>query len=490
MLTMPESANLDSSEELRTLSTVVAGRYTIERELGRGGMGVVYLARERTLDRLVALKVLPAEFMAQPTLRERFLRETQLVASMSHPNIVPVYAVEEHPSAIFYAMGFIDGESLTDRVRRAGPLPPGEVARVMQEAAWALSYAHSRGVVHRDVKPDNILIERGTGRALLMDFGISRVADSTMTAMGESLGTPQFMSPEQASGEVVDPRSDLYSLGVTAFFVLTGHAPFEAPTVRAILAMQITKPAPSISSVSPGTPPDLAAAIDRCLAKAPEDRWPTAESLVEALQQIRAVEHGVAPQVRNFQRVAEMSSTTVISFFLLLPTVAIVHPEAAGMLMVILAVFTIVNVWQLTTQARILREQGFGYDDVHSAFESDIRAGRDVGSVPTGHVHRRSWVLLIAGIGVFGAGVILASRVHLRTPLGTVAAALLGSGVVLIALFFISLASRFFFKSLASRRTVGPRANRIALRLWAGPVGRIFFRMAAPRRSPATHSTS
>ncbi len=477
---MPEATDLDGSEELRTLSTVVAGRYAIERELGRGGMGVVYLARERTLDRLVALKVLPAQFMAQPTLRERFLRETQLVAGMSHPNIVPIYAVEEHPGAIFYAMGFIDGESLTERVKRAGPLPAGEVARVMQEAAWALSYAHSRGVVHRDVKPDNILIERATGRALLMDFGISRVADSTMTSLGESLGTPQFMSPEQASGEVVDPRSDLYSLGATAFFALTGRAPFDAPSVRAILAMHITKPAPTISSVSPGTPPALAAAIDRCLAKAPEDRWPSAESLVEALQQIRAMEHGIAPQVRNFQRASEMSTTTVISFFLLLPSVAIVHPEAARMLMLILAVLTIMTVWQLTTQARLLREQGFGYDDLRSAFESDMRAARDAASLPISRDRRRMWVLLIGGICVFGAGGLLASRVHLHSALGTVAAGLLGFGVVLIVLFLASLASRFFAKSMASRRRFGPGANRIAVKLWTGAAGRLFFRLAAP----------
>ena len=471
---MPESTNPDATADLRTLSTAVAGRYTIERELGRGGMGVVYLARERTLDRLVALKVLPAEFMAQPTLRERFLRETQLVAGMSHPNIVPIYAVEEHPGAIFYAMGFIDGESLTDRVRRAGALPPGEVARVMQEAAWALSYAHSRGVVHRDVKPDNILIERATGRALLMDFGISRVADSTMTSMGESLGTPQFMSPEQASGEVVDARSDLYSLGVTAFFLLTGHPPFEAPTVRSILAMQITKPAPAISSVSPGTPPDLAAAIDRCLAKAPEDRWPSAESLVEALQQIRALEHGVAPQVRNFQRVAEMSSTMVISFFLLLPAVAVIHPEAADMLLLILAVLTIMNVLQLTAQARILRAQGFGYGDVRTAFEADIRVARDSADLALGYARRRLWALFAAGCFALSAGATLASRVHLHSLLGTVAAGLLGVGVILIVLFIMSL---------ASRRQLGPRANRIALRLWAGPVGKLFFRMAAPPRA-------
>ncbi|MGH7649680.1 MAG: serine/threonine-protein kinase, partial [Gemmatimonadaceae bacterium] len=159
---MPLSVSPDEKQDYDALQTAVAGRYVIERELGRGGMGVVYLARDASLDRLVALKVLPAAFVAQQALRERFLRETRLVAGMSHPNVVPVHAVEEHPGVIFYAMGYIDGESLTERVRRSGPLPPSEVGRVMQEAAWALSYAHGRGIVHRDVKPDNILIERAT----------------------------------------------------------------------------------------------------------------------------------------------------------------------------------------------------------------------------------------------------------------------------------------------------------------------------------------
>ncbi len=437
-------------------------------------MGVVYLARERSLDRLVALKVLPAEFMVQSTLRERFLRETQLVAGMSHPNIVPIYTVEEHPGAIFYAMGFIDGESLTDRVKRAGPLPPGEVARVMQEAAWALSYAHSRGVVHRDVKPDNILLERATGRALLMDFGISRVADSTMTSMGETIGTPQFMSPEQASGEVVDGRSDLYSLGLTAFFALTGHAPFEAPTVRAILAMQITKPAPSIISASPGTPPDLAAAIDKCLAKSPDDRWPGAESLVEALQQIRAMEHGIAPQVRNFQRVAEISTRMTFSFFLLLPAIAVMHPEASNMVILILAVLTLMNGWQLTAQARLLRDQGFGYGDVRTAFASDMRAARDAASLPIANLRRRRGILLAAAICMLGTGFMLAREVHLHSALGTVAAGLLGIGAVLTAIFI---------RSLGSNPQIVPRGNGMAPRLWSGRAGRFFFRMAAPARA-------
>lgn len=484
---MPLSAASDENNDYETLQAAVAGRYAIERELGRGGMGVVYLARDASLDRLVALKVLPAAFMAQQVLRDRFVRETRLVAGMSHPNVVPIYAVEEHPGVIFYAMGYIDGESLTERVRRSGPLPPTEVARVMQEAAYALSYAHGRGIVHRDVKPDNLLIERATGRALLLDFGISRVADSTMTSLGESLGTPQFMSPEQAAGEPTDPRSDLYSLGVVGFFALTGQVPFDAPSVQAILAMQVTKPAPPIAVARPGTPGQLATAIDRCLAKVPEDRWASAEALVSALQQVRGAVPGVAPHVRSFQRIAEMSTTTVISLWVLLPLVAVSRPQAADLLLAILAIVTALNVLNLATQAQALRDHGFGYDDVRAAFEADRRAealagetaGADSGWLGgSGSWARRA--LVVVGVLCLASGAALATRVHVHSPLGALAAGLLGLGVGFLGVYVLA----------RTRRAFG-RANGIAVRLWMSGLGRFFFRtVAGPRAALAASAAS
>ena len=157
--------------DLQSLEHAVTGRYAIERELGRGGMGVVLLARDLSLERPVALKLLPAMMAAQPVLRERFLREARTAAGLSHPHIVPIHAVEAREAIVFIAMAYVDGETLADRVRRTGPLPPHEVARILREVAWALAYAHGRGIVHRDIKPDNILIERGSGRALVTDFG-------------------------------------------------------------------------------------------------------------------------------------------------------------------------------------------------------------------------------------------------------------------------------------------------------------------------------
>src|SRR5690349_8770180 len=198
------------STELLSLQEAVAGRYFVERELGRGGMGVVYLARDVALDRLVAIKLLPPSLAASADLRSRFLREARMAAQLSHPHIVPIHAVEEHVGLVFFVMSFVDGETLGERVRRTGPLASSDAMRIMQEVAWALAHAHARGVVHRDVKPDNILLERETGRAMVTDFGIARAAESRTPAGGLVIGTPQYMSPEHARGEPVDGRSDLY----------------------------------------------------------------------------------------------------------------------------------------------------------------------------------------------------------------------------------------------------------------------------------------
>src|SRR6266571_3794012 len=206
------------SAEFLALQELLAGRYSIERELGRGGMGIVLLARDVALDRPVAIKLLPPHLAARPEERDRFLEEARTAAGLAHPNIVPIHVVEARGELVFFVMGFVDGETLRDRVERAGPLPPRLAMKLLQEVAWALGYAHQRGVIHRDVKPDNILIERATGRALGR-----RAAES---AGGPVVGTARYMSPEQACGEPVDARSDLYSLGATFFYALTGRAPF------------------------------------------------------------------------------------------------------------------------------------------------------------------------------------------------------------------------------------------------------------------------
>jgi len=292
--------------EFLKLQAALAGRYSLERELGRGGMGIVFLARDVALDRLVAIKLLPPAQAASPDLRERFLREARTSAKLSHPNIVPIFAVEEVGDFVFFVMGYVDGETAGNRVRRRGPLAPPAAARLLQEVAWALAYAHLRGVVHRDIKPDNILVEQDTGRALVTDFGIAHAGQPTgLTGVGEILGTAQYMSPEQACGEPVDGRSDLYSLGIVGFYALSGTLPFEAPNTAALLAMQITKPAPPLTSVAPGIPGRLAQAIDRCLAKSPEDRFPSGEALAEAVAETTAVAKEVPTPIRLWMQRGE-----------------------------------------------------------------------------------------------------------------------------------------------------------------------------------------
>lgn len=270
--------------EIAMLRAALRGQYAIERELGRGGMGIVLLARDERLDRLVALKVLPPALAEQQQTRERFLREARMSAQLSHPNIVPVYRADDIGGFAFFAMGYVDGETLADRIRDRGSLPPHEVVRILREVAWALAYAHARGIVHRDVKPENILIERGSGRAIVTDFGIARADfNPALTADGHVLGTVHYMSPEQATGEALDGRSDLYALGCVGFLALSGRLPFEASTPQAILVAHATRNPPPLRSLAPSVPAALAAVIDRCLAKDPDARFGTGEELADAV---------------------------------------------------------------------------------------------------------------------------------------------------------------------------------------------------------------
>ena len=277
------------------LAPLLSGTYTIERELGRGGMGVVYLAREIRLDRLVAIKVLPPHLAGDATVRERFLREARTAAQLSHPNIVPIYRAEEVGGFAYFAMAFIEGENLAERVRDRGPLPAADVVRWLRESAWALAYAHARGVVHRDIKAANIMLERGSGRAVVTDFGIARDTNAaSLTQAGEVVGTVHYMSPEQANGNPLDGRSDLYSLGVAGYQALSGRLPFEGDNPAAILLAVATREAPSLASVAPQVPRPLVEVIDRCLRKQADDRYATGEALAEALGQALERSRGTA----------------------------------------------------------------------------------------------------------------------------------------------------------------------------------------------------
>ena len=286
----------DFADASARFAAALAGQYELEREIGRGGMGIVYLARDLKLDRRVAIKTLPPHLAADPKVRERFLREARTAGRLSHPNIVQIHRADELDGHVFFVMGFVDGESLAQRIRRQGRAEPRDVRQALRDVASALGFAHEHGVIHRDVKAENILIERATGRALVTDFGIARLAEAApLTSTGQVLGTVYYLSPEQVSGESVDARSDLYSLGVVGYFALSGRFPFDAELASAVLIAHVTKTPPPMHASASDCPRALAELIDRCLAKRPDDRYQSARDVVAALDAMAAEVDATAP---------------------------------------------------------------------------------------------------------------------------------------------------------------------------------------------------
>ena len=474
---------------LDSIHRALGDRYAIERELGRGGMGTVYLARDLRLDRLVALKVLPAEFASQVALRERFLRETRTAASFSHPNIVPVYAVEQGDELLAYAMGLVEGETLAERVHRMGPLPTREIVRVLQDVGYALAYAHGRGVVHRDIKPDNVMVERATGRALVMDFGISRsmahpvASAASLTRVGEVVGTPEYMSPEQASGDVVDGRSDLYSLGLTAHFAATGRTAVTGETTQKILVKQLTEAVPPIAAARPDLPAALAMAIDRCVAKEPDERFATAEALVEAIDAAQLAEPEIPLPIRLFAGEASTLSTLTLGVLYVTWLLArSVNDSALDTLILVVLLFAVLLTRALTTlsDARRLAVAGFSSNDVERGMtlvvEERSERRRELRADPD--TLRRRRATLVWGAGMLAAALVMLRVAYgMRIPSGNGTYGNLPSGVVLLfsgtAMFGTSIV--LLLKS-PFRMPPGERLFRV---VWLGPIGRAFVRFAA-----------
>ncbi len=259
------------------------GPYTITEEIGRGGMAVVYKAHQASMGRDVAIKVLPAHFLQDPTFLERFTREARAVARLQNPRILPVYDAGEHEGLPYIVMAYLPGGTLAGRIAR-GPLPLEEVVRLTAQIAEGLDYAHRRGIVHRDIKPSNVLLDE-EGNAYLTDFGIAKVAETTASLTGSGVvGTPAYMAPEMAEPGGVSVLVDVYALGVTLFQMLTGRLPFEADTPMGLLMAHVTKPVPDVHPLRPDLPPAVQGVLERALAKRPAERYQTAGELARALQ--------------------------------------------------------------------------------------------------------------------------------------------------------------------------------------------------------------
>jgi serine/threonine-protein kinase len=285
-----------------TLSEALRDHYTVERELGRGGMAIVYLARDLRHDRLVALKTIRPELL--PALGpERFLREIQIAARLQHPNILSLYDSGVADGLLYYVMPYVEGESLRARLEREGQLPLEDALQITREVAEALAYAHGHDVVHRDIKPENILLSGG--HALVADFGITRAITAAggerLTETGLAVGTAAYMSPEQAAADSrIDGRSDIYSLGCVLYEMVAGEPPFRGATAQAVIARKLTDPVPRLRTVRESVPDSIERVVLKAHARSPADRFATAAGFADALQPAKAemVEAGARSRAR------------------------------------------------------------------------------------------------------------------------------------------------------------------------------------------------
>ncbi len=304
--------------------------YTIEKELGRGGMAVVYQGREKGLEREVAIKVLPPEMALQGGTADRFKREARLAAALDHANIIPIYRVGEAAGLHYMAMKFVRGRALDSIIEQQGALPVPLVVRVLREAASGLAYAHEHNIIHRDIKGANILIELD-GRVLVSDFGIARATtEASITASGMVIGTPNFMSPEQCGGQKVGPQSDQYSLGVLAFQMLSGQLPFEADDIMQVIQHHYLTPPPDLRTIRDGLPEELLAVVYRALAKKAAGRYATTQEMAEALEAVPQTADERRESLALLKQLAAGDSITTVRTGSLPPLALTTGPEAAA----------------------------------------------------------------------------------------------------------------------------------------------------------------
>jgi predicted Ser/Thr protein kinase len=300
-MTGPEASQTAIEEIEAAVRAALGEEYRIHRLLGRGGMSVVFLAEELSLKRPVALKIFPLTLALEKSASDRFRHEAQIAASLEHPHIAPIHRFGEAPGFLWYTMKFIDGSSLSETLRDVGRLSRFSVLSLAEQTASALDYAHRQGIVHRDMKPANIMLDESNW-AYVCDFGVAKAHDTKLTQTGGTIGTPAYMSPEQLYGRSLDGRSDQYSLAIMVFELLTGRHPFEAESVADIIQMHCTTAPPLLSEFLPDLPESLVQGVAKAMGKEPEDRF---DSVIEFLSGIGGRRPPQAPEPRVSTRVTE-----------------------------------------------------------------------------------------------------------------------------------------------------------------------------------------
>ena len=418
-------------------------------------------------------------------MKESFLKEARTAAGLSHPNIVQIYAVDEADDFVFFAMAYVDGGTLGDRIRERGPLSNSGAVRLLREVSWALGHAHLQGVVHRDVKPDNILLDEESGRAMVTDFGIAVVAEDAETqSTTQVVGTAEFMSPEQAKGAAVDARSDLYSLACVGFYALSGKVPFTGSSAAAILIEHVNTPPPPLLSVAPHVPPAVATALDRCLRKDPEQRFARGEALADALQPELETDHDLAVPLRVFIKESREWETTLAYCLALLGpavvglTAAIVTGAPAGVTLAALvgvAAMLGIPVLSLLRATRRLLKSGFTRADATVAFLRDIDRKEEEYRFQVGErvtwVDRAARALKLVG---FGAGVV-------SVVFTIISEVVLNAGVnslpLLSALLINSGVAGLLIEEVRARGRGDVMGERY-LRFWKSKLGEKLFKLA------------
>ena len=439
------------------LAAKLQAQYRIVRLLGRGGMGSVYLARDLTLDREVAIKVVKTE-SSSPEVHDRLRREARTAARLSHPNIVPLHAFGEVEGMPYFVMGYVRGESLAARLRRDTRLSEDDARRILADLAEALDHAHRQGVVHRDVKPDNVLLDDESGRALLTDFGVAKAlgGGETMTAAGSVVGTPSYMSPEQAAGRAdIDGRSDIYSLGVVGYAMLAGRLPFEGRSAGDVLARHLTQEPPPLRGLAPSLSDSTLQAVERCLAKDPAQRWTDARSLKLALG---VVEDTQLPDVLHSAQSLGLPILAVIVLYAML--ISLTRPPE-GILFVQLATFFLMYVFGLLR----VRSQGFSIGQAQRVIWGEPswwpfwypRALRRRGNVwdrlPSAVRPMRWWFTAACGL-MFLYWLLILGAFVLRSRVSIDLAMSMGTVTLLVAVPWLFLRARAL--SLLRRSGLGP----------------------------------